>query len=189
MKQLRLPIFNSKIKYYNLRIVPPASVFNEVTAFKKQFENLYGKLPLSRSKPHITVATFKMNSKYEDFLIGFFDQLSRRETFNLNLNGFGIFESSKTLYLGVRKNEALKVLHRDAEFLYNDHLRRKLKLFKIMDNPHMTISKTTGKKMLYEGLQHFQKNKYSKQIEVSHLTLVSRSKYKTWDWEHLIHLS
>lgn len=189
MKQLRLPIFNSKIKIYNLRIIPPDQVINKVTDLKKQFELLYGKQPLSRSKPHITIATFKMNSKHQNFLIEAFDQLSQRGGFKLEIDGFDVFEGSKTLYLNICKSETLKAIHADIQFLYEERLKRRLKSFYISDNPYMTISRTTGKKMLYESLQHFQKNDYSKQIEVGHLTLVSRSKYKIWDWEHHIELS
>ena len=97
MRQLRLPIFNSDIKYYNLRIVPPKDAFDRVVEFKKLFEFAYGKQPLSGSKPHITLASFKMNSKYEDSLIRFLEQRLKRERFDLTINGFDVFEKSKTL--------------------------------------------------------------------------------------------
>lgn len=186
MKQLRLPIFTSKIKYYNLRIVPPELVFENVTALKKQFESTFGKQPLSRSKPHITLASFKMNSKYQDLLIQVFDQLSQRETFKLHIDGFDVFEGSKTLYLKVPKSDTLATLHGDLQFLYGKHLKGRVRSFTISENPHMTISKTKGKKMLYESLQYFQNSAYSKQINVDHLTLVSRSKYRAWEEQHKI---
>ncbi|RKN81180.1 2'-5' RNA ligase family protein [Ulvibacterium marinum] len=186
MKQLRLPLFTSKIKYYNLRIVPPDLVFENVTALKKQFEFTFGKQPLSRSKPHITIASFKMNSKYQDLLIQVFDQLSQRETFKLHIDGFDVFESSKTLYLKVPKKDALTTLHGDLQVLYDKHLKGRVRSFAISENPHMTISKTRGKKMLYQSLHHFQNRGYSRQIDVDHLTLVSRSKYRTWEEQHEI---
>ncbi len=189
MKQLRLPIFTSKIKYYNLRIVPPELVYDQVTEFKKQFESLYGKQPLSGSKPHITLAAFKMNAKHQDLLIQGLGQLGQKERFTLHIDTFDVFEGSRTLFLNISKNEAIEGIHRDVQILRDNHLKGKLKAFFISDSPHMTISKTTGKKMLYESLQHFQKNGYSQQIEVNQLTLVSRSKYKTWDWAHHITLS
>lgn len=189
MKQLRLPIFNSKIKIYNLRIVPPSSVYNQVMNFKEEFENLHGKQPLSRSKPHITIATFKMNSKHEGILIKVFSQLSQQEPFELHLDGFGVFEGSKTLFVSVRTVKALETLYGDVQLLYGKHLKRKLKRFEVIREPHLTISKTTNKKMLYESLQHFQKGNYSEQIEVGQLTLVSRTKHRTWDWEYHIRLS
>ena len=189
MKQLRLPIFNSKIKIYNLRVVPPEPVFDQVVAFKKQFESLYGKQPLSRSKPHITIAAFYMNSKHQELLTTIFDQLAQDKSFQLTLSGFDIFENTKTLYLGVAKSEALWGIYKNVQSLRSSPIKRKLRSFKLSDNPHMTISKVSGRKMLYESLQHFQKNDYSTAFQVNHLTLVSRAKYKTWDWEYQINLA
>jgi len=189
MKQLRLPIFNSKIKYYNLRIVPSEVVFNEVMQFKKQFEYLHGKLPLSGSKAHITLAAFKMNSKYQDDLIQVFKQLSKRATFKLSISGFDAFEKSRTLYLKVSKSNSLETIQQDVQLIHNEQFKRKLKSLVIPDKPHITISKAKSRKMLDESLKHFQKYDYSKQISVDQITLVSRSKYKTWDWEHHIGLS
>ena len=189
MKQLRLPIFTSKIKFYNLGIVPPEPIFNEVIELKKQFESLYGKQPLSKSKPHITIASFKMNSKHQDFLIHVLDQLSKHGSFTLHMDGFGVFEGSRTLYMKVSKSNAIETIHEDVKDIFAKHLKGKSKLFSVSDNPHVTLSKTTGKKMLYESLQHFQQEGYSKKIEITHLTLVSRSKYRTWDWGHEIRLS
>ena len=164
-------------------------VFDGVMALKQEFEQLFGKQPLSKSKPHITIASFKMNSKYQDFLIEVLGQLSQRQPFKLSIRGFGVFDSSRTLYLEVSKNEAIKAIHEEVRQLHGAHLKGKLKAFTVSDDPHITISKTKGKKMLYESLQHFQKEGYSKQIEVDHLTLVSRTKYRPWDWEHKIRLS
>lgn len=186
MKQLRLPIFTSKIKYYNLRIVPSDLVFENVTELKKEFELAYGKQPLSRSKPHITIASFKMNSKYQDLLIEVFGQLSQKEAFRLYIDGFEVFEASNTLYLKVFKNDAIAAIHTNVLSLHNQHLNGKLKSFNISENPHMTISKTRGKKMLYESHQYFQNRGYSRHINVDHLTLVSRAKYKTWEKLHEI---
>lgn len=189
MKQLRLPIFTSQIKFYNLRIVPPEPVFDGVMEIKKQFQDSYGKQPLSKAKPHITIANFKMNAKYQDMLIRIFEGLSNMEKFELAIEGFGEFNNSNTLYLKVAEKEAMSELHKAVEDLRNEYLKRKLKLFLISDNPHMTISITTGKTMLYDSLHHFRENDYFGQFEVGHLTLVSRSKYKSWDWQHQIMLS
>ncbi len=188
MKQLRLPIFTSKIKYYNLRIVPPEPVFNEIVELKKQFESFFGKQPLSRSKPHITLASFKMNSKHQEFLINVLDELSQHGKFTLNINGFETFEGSRTLYMKVSKSEAMENIHDQIKNIFVNHLRGKVRQFSSSDSPHITISKTASKKMLYESLQHFLKEGYFKQIGITHLTLVSRTKYRTWDWGHEIKL-
>lgn len=189
MKQLRLPIFNSNIKYYNLRIVPPEPAFDKVIEFKKLFEFAYGKQPLSGSKPHITLASFRMNSKYQDKLIETFQELSKRNRFRLHINGFNVFKTSKTLYLDIAKNDTIRDLHDEIRSLQNDPFRRRLKSFMISDTPHITIAKANGIRMLNDSLQYFKKIQYLKEIEIDHLKLVSRLKYKTWDWEHEIPLS
>lgn len=189
MKQLRLPIFNSKIKIYNLRIIPSKIIYNDVLELKKQFEYLYGKQPLSGSKPHITLATFKMNSKYQNDLVQVIDRLSQRDAFKLSIDGYGIFEGSKTLHLNISKHKTIEELHEGIRLLLNESLHKKIKRLLISEVPHLIISKTRGKKMLHESLKHFQKTKYRREIEVNHLTLVSRSKYRGWDWEHQIGLS
>lgn len=189
MKQLRLPIFNSNIKYYNLRIVPPENTFEKVTEFKKLFEFAYGRQPLSGSKPHITLASFKMNSKYQEGLIQAFEELSKRNRFKLNIDGFKAFKSSRTLYLNVIKNEAIAHLHEDIRSLQSNGLKRRLKSFMISETPHITIAKTNGMRMLNDSLQYFQSNQYVDEIEIDHLYLVSRLKYRSWDWEHEIPLS
>lgn len=189
MRQLRLKIFTSKIKIYNLRIVPANPVFEDIVDFKKQFENLFGKQPLSRSKPHITIASFRMNSKHQDVLLEAFNNMSRTKKFKLDIGNFSLIESSKTLCLQVSKTEDIERVHRNVQIYRDNDLKGKLESFFISNNPHIIISKATGKKMLYESLVYFQKTAYSKQIEVGNLTLVSRSKYKTWDWEHQIRLS
>ncbi|MEO0571929.1 MAG: 2'-5' RNA ligase family protein [Bacteroidota bacterium] len=189
MKQLRLPIFNSNIKYYNLRIVPPEDAFDRIIEFKKLFEFAYGKQPLSGSKPHITLASFKMNSKHQDVLIQILERLSQRDRFDLNINGFDVFETSKTLYLNVTKTGAIKELHDEIQRLYNNGFKKRLKSFLISETPHITIAKANGRRMLHDSLRYFQENQYHNQIEIDHLTLVSRLKYRTWDWEHQIPLS
>ncbi|MEM1257493.1 MAG: 2'-5' RNA ligase family protein [Bacteroidota bacterium] len=189
MKQLRLPIFNSNIKYYNLRIVPPEEVFSRIIEFKKLFEFAYGKQPLSGSKPHISLASFKMNSKHQEVLIQILEQLSERNRFDLTINGFDAFETSKTLCLNVTKNGAIRDLHQDLRSLYNTGFKKRLKSFIISETPHITIAKVNGRRMLKDSLRYFQENQYHNQIEIDHLTLVSRLKYRTWDWEHQIPLS
>ena len=189
MKQLRLPLFTSKIKYYSLRIVPPEPVFNRVTEIKNLFEFAYGKQPLSRSKPYIPLANFVMNSRDRDLLVEVFERLSARESFKVHINGFGIFLTSNTLYLKVAKNPAIEAIHEHVQSLRNDSYDLKLKSFTVSENPHVTISKASGSRMLNESLRYFQENPYSTEITVDRLTLVSRSKYKPWDWKHEIKLA
>jgi len=180
----------SEIKIYNLRIVPPNPIFNEVVEFKKQFITIFGKHPLSTSKPHITIAEFKMDIQYQEILLTAFRHLSNIEKFELDINGFGVFENnSHVLHLKVSKTEGIEEIYKQLKILWIRELHRKLTSLKNSNTPHITISKTDGKPMLSKSFEFFHKTDYKKSFEVFRLTLVSRYENRTWDWEHHIELS
>ncbi|WP_031429031.1 2'-5' RNA ligase family protein [Flavimarina sp. Hel_I_48] len=172
----------AEIRIYNLRIVPTEPVFTEIVAFKKQFETVFGRQILSRSKPHCTIAAFKMDMEYEKFLLNALHQLSDTKCFPLKINDFGIFENtSKTLILNIQRSQEMEHLRQILKIVWIRELHRKLSSINISTTAHITISKTTGTKMLQESLAYFQQKKYIKTFEVTHLTLVSRRANKTWD--------
>ena len=178
------------IKIYNLRIVPPEPVFGEIVQFKKQFEAVFGKQTLSKSKPHSTLAAFKMDVQYEEILIKAIDQLAVVKKFNLSLQGFDVFENNaNTLFIKVSPTSALEQLYKHLKIIWIRDVHRKPSSIKISTTPHITISKTDGKKMLHESLAYFQKKNYNTTIAVNQLTLVSRYQNNTWDWEHIIPLT
>ncbi|MEH6406738.1 MAG: 2'-5' RNA ligase family protein [Leeuwenhoekiella sp.] len=178
-----------KIKIYNLRIVPPDPIFEEIVQLKKQFVTVFGKQPLSQSKPHVTLAAFKMYTHDEDKMLKAFNQLSAIAKFRVDIQGFSIFENNaNVLSLKIPMTEEINQIHTRVKILWIRDLHRKPASIKISKTPHITISKTDGNKMLCESLTYFNKIEYSKQMEVNSLTMVSRNQNKTWDWEHQIYL-
>lgn len=184
-----LNLVMSEIKIYNLRIVPPEPIFQEIVQIKHEFEFVFGKQPLSQSKPHITLAAFKMYPQDEEILFKIFNQLAEIKKFQIGIQGFDIFENkSNTLYIKVLNTEEIKKIHTQLKILWIRDLHKELRSINISSTPHITISKTDGNKMLRESLDYFQEKEYVRQFEVSQLTLVSRKEYKTWDWEYQIEL-
>lgn len=98
-------------KIYNLRIVPPEPMFQEIVQIKRQFEVAFGRQPLSRSKPHITLAEFEMYPQDEEILLKYFAQLSEFKKFQLDIQGFDIFKNANTLYIKVLNAEEIKNPH------------------------------------------------------------------------------
>lgn len=183
-------MMRSEIKIYNLRIVPPKPVFDEICQFKKQFEAVFGKQKLSRSRPHITIGAFKMSLQYQDILLKAMDQLSSINKFELHINGFDIFDNkSNVLYLKVLKTKEVEQIYEQLKILWIRDLHRKIATLKMPSKLHITISKTEEKSMLNQSLMLFKNIQYFKQFKVDHLTLTSRYEFKTWDWEHHIQLS
>ncbi|MEN3324059.1 2'-5' RNA ligase family protein [Mariniflexile soesokkakense] len=180
----------SEIKIYNLRIVPPNPLYTEVNNFKSIFIDTFGKQPLSKSKPHITLAVFEMDVHYQEFLIKAFNQLSSIKQFKLNIQEFDIFDTSNVLVLKVPSTETIEYLQTQIKILWIRELHRKHSSLIIPTTPYITISKTNSKKMLYDSLDFFRRIDIpNKQIDVNHLVLVSRHKGRTWDWKHDIKLS
>ena len=177
------------VKIYNLRIVPHDLIFEEIDQFKRKFETSFGKQPLVRSKPHITLAAFEMDTQQENIMIRTFNQLSSIEKFRLEIQGFDIFENNaNVLLLKVATNKEVKHIHTLIKILWIRDFHRKLTSIKIPATPHITISKTSGTKMLHDSLSYFSNIEYIRQLEVNKLTLVSRSQHETWDWEYHIPL-
>ncbi|MFP2994756.1 2'-5' RNA ligase family protein [Spongiivirga sp. MCCC 1A20706] len=179
---------NDEIKIYNLRIVPDEPVFSEIEGFKRKFENNFGKQPLSRSKPHITLAQFLMDKSYENELIQILNQLSSFPQCMIEIVGFKTFETSKTLYLDVVKSEELAALHKQLQIIFMRDLHRR-KHFRITNKPHITISKTLNKEMLYDCKSHYDRLTYKRQFVVKEISLVSRFQHKTWNIIHKIPLT
>ena len=107
-----------------------------------------------------------MNIEYESQVIEVFSQFEKNKSFVLNIEGFSVFENSRTLHLKIGQSAPLETIHQELFTLFNNDLKRKVNKYFISKNAHMTISLTTGKEILYESLQHFMKKDYSEQIEV-----------------------
>ncbi|SFZ91572.1 2'-5' RNA ligase superfamily protein [Flaviramulus basaltis] len=178
------------IKIYSLRIVPLNPIYNEIVALKRMFIETFGNQKFSKSIPHITLATFEMDYGYQEFLLKAFNQLSNMKQFQLEINGFDVFENkTEVLFLKLAENEIINQILQNLKILWIRDLHRKYSSLNIPNLLHMTISNAKGKEMLYKSLDLFQEIDYYRQIQVNKLTLVSRYEGKTWDWEHHINLS
>ncbi|HRV54058.1 MAG: 2'-5' RNA ligase family protein [Flavobacteriaceae bacterium] len=181
---------DEKVLIYNIRIVPPEPIYSQVLNYKTEFIATYGEHLLSKSKPHITIAKFIMSSLHQNFLVEHFESLVSTEKFNLQINGFGIFESSGTLVLQINKSAELDVLLKNISDLKRALLLHKAKNFGLIYTPHLTISSFLDSKTLHSSLSHFKNIAYSKKpFEVDHLMITSRENGKTWDWEHQINFT
>ncbi len=179
----------SEVRIYNLRIVPDKKVFQEVREFKETFINRFGKQALSRSKPHITLAHFDMDTEYLDQLLKAFNQLTSVSRFRLQVQGFDTFPNANVLFLNVLESQELIQVFAQIDIIRVRDLHRTSGSFHIPDKAHMTISKTRSRAMLDKSLGLFDGITYSREIEVNALTLLSRPAGKTWDWEHQMPLS
>jgi 2'-5' RNA ligase len=172
------------LKIYNLRIVPPQPIYDEVLNFKNKFIEKFGKHPLSKSKPHVTLAYFYMDTQYEDKLIKAFDQLASIKRFHLGVGDFAFFPT--VLILEISKTEEIDSIHAQTKRIWQQDLHFEKSALGISKPPHMTISRTKDKATLETSFSFFGKIGYKNEFEVDHLILTSRMPGKTWEWDHKI---
>jgi len=179
----------SSVRIYHLRIVPPEPVYSAIVNFKQQFIDRYGKQKYSKSKPHITLALFKMDTEFEPEMVACFEQLSSIKSFSLQITGFKTFEDDAlVLFLDIAHSSALEFIYTQVYDLWQKNLQESISKLTISKTPHITISNVNDKKTLDECFNTFKGIDYRTRFEVDHLVLTSRVNGKTWDWEHHINL-
>lgn len=178
-------------KIYSLRIEPSNLVFDEIVYLKQLFRTKFSDQFLSKSIPHITIVTFKMDPVYEKYLVKAFNLLSSNISFELKINGFGVFENNvNVLFLNISESEQIKKIIEQVKIIWIKELHRKLSSLKITYCSHVTISTAENYTMLKNSYNFFQKfEPFNKPFQVDSLVLKSRTKLGTWDWEHHIALN
>lgn len=177
------------IREYHLRIVPPEPIYSDILNFKKQFIDTFGKLKYSKSKPHITLGLFRTSTKYEELIVKNFEQLSSIKKFQLEINGFNIFERAYVLFLDIPLTDSFYQIQDSIKDIWSAEFQGIPSKLISSRTPHMTISTTKDKKILHASLDLFKKMEYHHNFEVNHIVLTSRLLGKTWDWEHHIPLA
>ena len=177
-----------EIRIFNLRITPPKPIYEEIMGFKKQFIDAFGIHDLVKSKPHITLCAFAISEDFEGKVVKTFNKLAQMEPFDVVLDSFGIFENTNVLYINSSLQTQIKALHEEFRLLLTMNLGLKLKNVNIVEQYHMTISKTETDDILNQSLKYFKQFDYQRTFKVSELFLVGRYQGKTWDWEHKIQL-
>ena len=180
----------STIREYHLRIVPPEPIYSDVVNFKNQFMEIFGKHKYSKAKPHITLALFKMDTRYEDLIVKCFQQLTNIKRFQMQINGFNIFDTrTYVLFLDIKSADSFYKIQKQIEDIWTKHFQEIPAKLITSSNPHMTISAMKEKETLLESFDVFKKHKYFKSFEVDQIILTSRPLSQTWDWEYQIPLT
>lgn len=89
---------------YFIALIPPDAIAGEVTAFKTDFALNYNSKAALKIMPHITLkAPFKIEAaRHGDVLKWFADLSLGEKPFEVELNGFGIFDNAKKPVVYVR---------------------------------------------------------------------------------------
>lgn len=177
------------IREYNFRIVPEEPIYSNVVGFKEEFLNKFGEATYLKSKPHITVLNFFMDSSYEERMLTALKIATQNsKSFTIETLNFEGFQHSRALTIKLKVEKVLFSFQKEIKGFWVKHLGFKSKNLQVVTTPHITLAKVDTDDLLKESLVHFTQNKYAKTFTVNGFTLLSRPAYKnvTWDWDDAV---
>ncbi len=180
----------NNFKDYLMVIAPSEVVSKDISSFKKQYGNLFGKADKLWSKPHITLCRFIMAEYLEKTLkreLGEF--LSTRQGFNAQTNGFDARANNRVLFIRPEKERVHKL-----QWEMMAVLRQRVRIAKAftqkLREPHFTVAIAYDQSQFKKSWLHYGKLKYHSSFLVNAITILSRPyKYNnTARWETLFEL-
>ncbi|MEQ8474614.1 2'-5' RNA ligase family protein [Fulvivirga sp.] len=181
MRQLSLPFAPVDPRQFTVRITPPTTVFDQVRELKELFYNVFGDYPLGiKSQPHITLVGFLRNGDSEWKIVNSLHEVKLNSPIEIEVEGFDMFYPN-ILILKVRASLVLNYLNKKIYTALVQKAGFNNKSFGVVENFHITISKTRDMKQLYESLHYFRQMDYPKSFYVNHISLLSREPNRTWD--------
>lgn len=126
---------------YHLIMLPSYPVENVVNYYKNWLARRIGSFTARYSVPHVSLAMFKMDASKENSLLCTMESAAAEEgPLNLYTNGFGVFDSTRTVYIQVEEKLRFERL--------SDNLHEKSTISllpkackSIVHVPHLTIGK------------------------------------------------
>lgn len=155
---------------YLLVINPPRSVYNDVMEIKKEFAQQYDFPKASKSKPHITLACFRMEElKEKEALASIEEACLHQPPCEVQLSNYNFF-SEHTVYLNIIKPFSI------IDFVKT--LKAKLSLPKSRSffsfHPHLTIARGLTREVFLKSKTTYEQEKYNNTFIVHNITLLKR---------------
>ncbi len=179
------------MQLYELLLVlnPSPHISVHIRDEKEWFKSNYGYFESYYSTPHITLSNLLiLPDKTSTFLNSLREKLLTVEPFDVNLAGYGSFETGKTIHVNVIKDKfyeklLMQLALQKAEFFNRRH-------FNIINEPHLTIAKNLSPFILMRARNEYYKRDFFDCFEAKSITVLSRSynEVKT-KWSFLEELS
>src|ERR1700750_2166248 len=94
---------------YLLVVHPNEETFNQLRIEKENFSLKYDSSIAKKTLPHITIANFLAKETMEETLIKWMNKIiSSQQSFDVMINNFSGFPSSKTVYARIQNHEPFK---------------------------------------------------------------------------------
>jgi len=170
------PVFADKDLYEYLLVVSPAGeVYEQLLAEKKFFYEAYQERIAIKTLPHITVANFMAKEAMEETLIRYMHRIvSAHKSFEVMLNNFSGFPSSRTLYVRVQEHQPFKQLAISLKTLHGYIESNGCPSPHFINNPHLTIARRMKEQTYDKAILDYSQKVFHASFTVNELVLLRR---------------
>jgi 2'-5' RNA ligase len=160
---------------YLLVVHPNEEIFNRLKAEKEIFSDEYNASIAKKTLPHITVANFLAKETMEETLIKWMHKIiSNQQRFNVMINNFSGFPSSKTVYARIQNHEPFKQLATSLKTInayINDNGFPNAKL---INHPHLSIARSLQQNVYDKAIMDYSRKIFNASFTVNELILLKR---------------
>jgi 2'-5' RNA ligase len=163
------------LQEYLLVAHPDAEVNEKVLAEKKSFTSTYLQKITSKTKPHITIASFLAREAMEDTILRYTQRIcSQQPSFNVELNNFSGFPPH-TIFLRVQNPQPFKELVKELKVVSNYVKSCSCPPVTLISNPHLSIARRLPETMYLKAMMDYSQRTFHETFMVSELVLLRRN--------------
>lgn len=164
-------------QYYEYLLVvhPAKEIFEQLQEEKESFSSVYKVSIAKKTLPHITVANFLAKEDMEQTLIKWlYKIISSQKRFNVMLNNYSGFPSSKTVYARVQDHEPFKQLAASLKVI-DQYIRDNGMPRAILPNhPHVSIARSLQPNVYDRAMMDYSRKTFNASFIVGELVLLKR---------------
>jgi 2'-5' RNA ligase len=160
---------------YLLVVHPNEEIFNQLKVEKENFSSEYNVNIAKKTLPHITIANFLAKETMEETLIKWMRKIiSSQESFDVMINNFSGFPSSKTVYARIQNHEPFKQLATSLKIINTYIKDNGFPNAKLINFPHMTIARSLQQNVYEKAIMDYSRKTFNASFTVDELVLLKR---------------
>ena len=160
---------------YLLVVHPAKEIFEQLSEEKEKFSAAYNVSIAKKTLPHITVANFLAKEEMEDTIIKWMHKImSTHKSFDVMLNNFSGFPSSKTVYARVQDHEPFKQLAASLKVIDQYIKSNGFPPARIISHPHMSIARSLQPNVYDKAMMDYSRKIFNASFIADELVLLKR---------------
>lgn len=164
-----------KFYEYLLVVHPNEEIFNHLKAEKEIFSDEYNASIAKKTLPHITVANFLAKETMEETLIKWMHKIiSSQQSFDVMINNFSGFPSSKTVYARIQNHEPFKQLATSLKTINSYINDNGFPNAKLINHPHLSIARSLQQNVYDKAVMDYSRKIFNASFIVNELILLRR---------------